>query len=429
MLSATTRIIKKDIVKVFSLNAIAAIIRMLTGFVSVKVVAVLIGPAGIALLGQLNNFAAIFLTISTGGINNGITKYIAENKNEHDTMAIYLRTALWITAILSITSGLVLIIGASYFSKIILEDVQYTSIIVVFGCTIILFSFNGLFLSILNGFKEFKKYATINTVSSLVGLLFSCVLAVFFGIYGALLAAVTSQSVVFVITLILVLKCPWFRKNYFFGKFDKSASKRLGNYSIMALVSAATIPVSQLIVRGFISEHVSLSDAGLWEGMNRISAMYLMVVTTSLGVYYLPRLAEINNKNELKNEIISTYKIILPSLFAASVLIFLFRNLIIQLLFNDKFQGMENLFPFQLAGDFFRISSLILSYQMIAKSMTRTYVISEIFFSLLFVVLATGFIRIYGPVGATLGYAINYLFYYLTVLVIFRKILLTPTNA
>ena len=53
MLTRIKKIIATDLVKVTSLNAVATLVRMLTGFISVKVVAVLIGPAGVALLGQL----------------------------------------------------------------------------------------------------------------------------------------------------------------------------------------------------------------------------------------------------------------------------------------------------------------------------------------------------------------------------------------
>ena len=69
-----------DIVRVFSFTAVATLVKMLTGLISVKVVASIIGPAGVALVGQLNNFTSIAMTVSSGGINSGITKYIAEYK-------------------------------------------------------------------------------------------------------------------------------------------------------------------------------------------------------------------------------------------------------------------------------------------------------------------------------------------------------------
>jgi O-antigen/teichoic acid export membrane protein len=423
MRSLISRVLKKDIIKVFSLNAVSTLIRMLTAFVSVKVVAVLIGPSGIALLGQLNNFSSIFLTVASGGINSGTTKYVAEHAKSPNKIKLFLKTAFWITSMLSVISGLALMIGSSYFSMIILKDAQYASILVVFGSTLIFYSFNGLLLSVLNGFKEFKKFVTINILGSLVGLLFSCVLALYFGIYGALLSAVTYQSIVFFVTLSVAFKCTWFKKDNFIGKFSKTAGRKLAHYSLMALVSAATVPVSQLIIRSYIVQHTSLNDAGVWEGMNRISAMYLMVVTSSLSIYYLPRLAEINTDNELKHEILNTFKIILPAVIFISFSIFFLRSFIIHLLFNEKFNGMQNLFAFQLIGDLFKISSWILAYQMVAKSMTKTYVVSEFLFSALFVGLSMVFVKLYGNMGATIGYAITYFLYFLSMLFIFRKLI------
>ncbi len=192
----------------------------------------------------------------------------------------------------------------------------------------------------------------------------------------------------------------------------------------MALASAATDPTSQLILRSYLTEKTSLADAGLWEAMNRMSGMYLMVIETSLIVYYLPKLARIGNEVELRNEIINVYKFIVPPLLILLFLIFLSKNFIIQILFDDTFQGMENLFAFQLTGDFFKICSWLLAYQMIAKSMTKMFITTEILFSLTFVILGVIFIPIYGNIGAAIGYAVNYLIYFVAMLVIFRKILL-----
>lgn len=90
-----------DIVKVFSLNAMATFIRMLAGMISVKIVALIIGPAGIALLGQLNNFNSILLSLANGGISSGITKYVAEYKEDEYLTKKYLSDALRITMICS----------------------------------------------------------------------------------------------------------------------------------------------------------------------------------------------------------------------------------------------------------------------------------------------------------------------------------------
>ena len=65
-----------DLVKVPVLNGIATSIRMITSLISVKIVANLIGPSGIALVGQLNNFAQIMMNLSNGGLIAGIAAYV-----------------------------------------------------------------------------------------------------------------------------------------------------------------------------------------------------------------------------------------------------------------------------------------------------------------------------------------------------------------
>ena len=56
-----------------------------------------IGPAGVALVGQLNNFASIAMAVSSGGINSGIIKYVAEYKDNENRIRLLLSTALRIT--------------------------------------------------------------------------------------------------------------------------------------------------------------------------------------------------------------------------------------------------------------------------------------------------------------------------------------------
>ena len=416
------KFLRIDIVKIFSLNVVSTLVKMLAGFVSVKVVAVLVGPAGIALMGQLSNFSSIVQTLSTGGINNGITKYIASTKGERGEVR-YIRSAVWIVGFFSLSVGITLLIGSSSFSAWVLKDSTYQSIFIVFGLTISLYAFNTMLVAVLNGYKEFKKYVRVNIVGSLVSLCFSIILSYVYGVYGALLAMVTYQSVVLLVTIQQIASSSWFRVDHFIGRFDREAVKKLAHYSLMAFVSAATVPVSQLIVRNYTVETISLTQAGIWEGMNRISNMYLMVITSSLSVYYLPRLAEIKSDVELRNEIFSIYKMVIPFLLLATLGIYGMRDIIITLLFNQEFEGMRELFIYQLLGDFFKICSWLLGYQIIAKSMIKTFLFTEIGFNVSFALLAMGFIDVYGEIGATLAYALNYFLYLGVMVFIFRKLL------
>jgi len=48
------------------------------------------------------------------------------------------------------------------------------------------------------------------------------------------------------------------------------------------------LPVSQLIIRNFVITHISAESAGYWQGVLKISDIYMAVIISSLSLYYLP---------------------------------------------------------------------------------------------------------------------------------------------
>ena len=422
------RLMGVDIIKVFSLNAISTLVRMLAGMISVKVIAVIIGPVGIALLGQLNNFNSILLGLANGGINSGITKYVAEYKDDVQTVKLYTSNALRI--ILSCTGivALVLIFGCRWLSKLVLLSDEYYYVFIVFGFTIVLYTLNGLLLSILNGYKQFRKYVIVNICGTILGLIYSVTLVSFFGLQGALINAVTFQSVVFFITLWMCRKELWCSMFFFEENVDPAVVKKYLGYSLMTLTTLMLLPVSQMLLRGYVISEISASEAGIWEGMNQISSMYLNVITTSFIIYYLPRLSEITNNCELRKEIFRCYKVFVPILLVICVSIFLLRHFILWLLFSPEFYPMENLFPWQLIGDFFKISSWMLAYIMVAKARTKSYIATEVFFTFAYIVLCFVFLRYNGIVGLVQGYLCVYILYLISMIYLFKNIIFQSDN-
>ncbi len=409
------------LIKTSILTGVSTVIKLITAFVINKVISVYVGPSGLAIIGQLQNFNSIVMSFANGAINSGVVKYTAEHREDIEKKSRFFSTAIVITLVCSVLAGVVLALFSSYFSELILKSSEYTSVFVVFGFTVILFSLNTLLMAILNGQKEIKKYVLVNIAGSLFSLVFTSFLIMQLNLLGALYALVVNQSVIFFVTLTFVLKASWFKLEYFKKGADKQSLIKLGKYAAMAITSALTVPVSHLIIRNYIGENLSWDDAGYWQGIWYISTMYLMLVTTSLSVYYLPRLSEIKDNQELKKEILSGYKIILPIVSVVALSIFLLREYVILIAFTEKFMPMIDLFAWQLIGDVIKIASWLLGYLMLAKAMTRIFIYTEISFSVLFVLLSIFFVDTFGLVGITYAFSLNYFLYLIIMILIFRK--------
>ncbi|PWC19123.1 O-antigen flippase [Brenneria roseae subsp. roseae] len=415
-----------NLIKTSILSFIATAIKVLAGLVINKAIAMFVGPAGLALVGQFQNFSQIAMTAAKGAINSGVTKYIAEyGNNEEEKVPILISTSAKISIICSVIVGAFTIFFSNFASLHFLHDVKYQYIFVIFGFTIILFSLNQLILSILNGLREIKSFISINIIQSLYGLVFTTVLIVFWGIDGALIALVTNQSVVFLIVIWMLRKHAVIKWDNFLHRFDKVEGKKLLGFAAMALTSALTLPISQLIVRNYIVDKISWDAAGYWQAIWYISTMYLMVITTALSTYYLPRLSEIKERTELREELMNGYKIILPVVIVMSLSIFLLRDFIILVLFNNDFMAMRELFKWQLTGDVIKISSWLLAFILISKAEVKIVIFSEVIFSISFVLLSFMFIKQTNSViGVTYAYVCNYImhFFFMLTFVFYKKL-------
>lgn len=412
-----------NLVRTTLFSGIITIIRIVSGFISSKVIAVYTGPSGVALIGAFTNFISIVLTFANGAINTGVVKFTAEYDNNDEKLKSLFSTSFKISLSCSGFVGLILIIFGSFFSNWIFTTRLYSNPIRVLGLTIILYSLNSLLISILNGKKQIKTYTIVNTVGSIVGLLFTLILVYYFKLEGALYAMVLSQSIIFFVTLFLITQSDWFTWDYFKQNLDVDILKKLSHYSLMAIVSALTVPISQIIIRNMLISTHGMQAAGIWQGMMRISDGYLMLVTTALATYYLPKLSSLHTDRELRVEILQGYKLIIPAVFFSCLFIYVLRSYIIKLLYTPEFINMSNLFFYQLLGDFFKMCSWILAYLMLAKSMTKLFVITEIGFSLLYILLGYICVIYFGVKGITIAFAINYFLYFLIIVFVFRKLL------
>ena len=395
-------------------TALSTGIRLIVGFVIAKILAVYLGPIGFAVIGQFQNFIQMVLTFAGGMIQTGVVKYIAEFRDNELEKAKILSTAFWICLISSLIIGIILFLLRDVIAVQLLQDVHLSEFISLFALTLAFYVFNTFLISVLNGEGAVKCLTLSNIGTSILGLIFTLLLVHYYHFPGALLALVLTQSIVFFFTLSLVMRSRWFIMANFIQRMDPQYLRQFFKYALMGITTALMLPLMQIIIREYIGHTLSWRDAGYWQAMTKISDGYLMLITTTLSVYYLPKLSSLPNNAAIKKEIFMGYQKILPVAILLAASIFIFRHFIILVLFSQTFLPMQALFLFQLLGDVFKIGSWLLGYTLLAKAMTTTIIFMEILFSVTYCLFTLIFIHWFGLIGATLGFACNYLVFWVT---------------
>lgn len=397
------------------LNGVAVLIKTITLFVLNKILAVYLGPTGYAALGQFQNFIQMVTTFAGSAINTAVIKYTAEYHEDESKQRAIWKTAGSIVFVFSLMFAFLILIFQRQLSLYIFHTLEYQTVFVWFAVFLLFFNFNTLFLAILNGKKEILKLVLANIAGSLFALIVTSILAIKLHLYGALIALSIYQSIAFIVTLFLCYRADWFKFSSLFGKIDLEITKKFSSFIWMALVSAICVPLSQMLIRAYLSQEFGLAYAGYWEAMIRLSTVYLMLVTTTLGVYYLPRLSELKMIDEIKKEVYLGYKFLFPLAVAGGVVIFVLRDWIIKVLFSPSFAPMQSLFFWQMMGDALKIGSWILAYLMLSKAMTKLYISTEIIFTLSLIALTYVCTQLFGFEGVSMAHLINYGMYWVVI--------------
>lgn len=412
-----------NLLKTSVLNGVAVLIKTATMFILNKILAVYVGPSGYAAIGQFQNFIQMVTTFAGSAINTAVIKYTAEYHEDESKQRAIWKTAGSIVFLFSVIFSLLILIFQKQLSVYIFQTVEYQSVFLWFALFLVFFNFNTLFLAILNGKKEILRLVVTNIAGSFFSLIITGILAVKFHLYGALVALSIYQSVAFLVTLFLCYKANWFKFSYLFGKIDKVIAKKFAAFALMALVSALCVPLSQIVIRSYLTHEFGLNYAGYWEAMVRLSAAYLMLVTTTLSVYYLPRLSELSNIQDIKKEVYLGYKFVFPLAVVGGLLVYGLRDWVIELLFSPSFLPMRDLFLWQMIGDTLKIGSWILAYLMLSKAMTKLFITIEIIFSLSLIILTYISTHIFGFEGVSIAYLVNYAMYWIVMsLLIFKQL-------
>lgn len=410
------------LIKLASLNSLSVGLRIFSGFLTSKFIALYVGAEGLALVGNLRDFVSSAQAFSTLGIYNGIIKYVAEFKKNVKELSKTLSTALLLGGISTLVVSLICFFFAKDLSLIIFkQENNYAFVIQIFAIALPFYALNLFLIAVINGFSKFKTIILFNIFGQLLSALITLFLIWKKNTEGALMAVVIAESVLILVTVLGILKRRSILPLIKIKNFDTGFIKKFGAYSGMTLFSAIVIPLVAFLIRSYIIDNEGLQDAGLWEAMNRISKYYLLFVTTLISLYILPRFVEIDTKQGFRDEVFNFYKTIIPIFGVGLIIIYFLRNIIIQVLLSEEFNPVTDLFFWQLLGDFVKILSVVIAYQFIAKKMFWHYIITETFSVIILYFSSIYLIDMYGIKGANMAHFVNYILYFVVILVVFNK--------
>jgi PST family polysaccharide transporter len=156
--------------------------------------------------------------------------------------------------------------------------------------------------------------------------------------------------------------------------------------------------------------------------MWRISAIYIMFLTTTFKFYLLPTFSDISGK-ALKKEVFKVWTLSVPAIIIITLAVYFLKDFIIPLLFSKEFILINTILLFHLLGDAIKINSWVLGNILVAKANTKVFIIFQIGWAIMFCTLSIILIKTYGFVGVSIAYFLTYVLHFIAMNIYFRKLL------
>jgi len=389
-----------------SLNAVVISIRLMISLFIQRFLAELVGEEGISKIGQLRNFTVLLTSTTTGGIFNGVTKYVSEYKNDQAQLQKMFSTAFVFTSIGIVVTSLLLFFNAIFLSTYLFGTVDFEYLIKLLVVIVPFIAIYRVFNGVVHGLSKYKNFAKIDLISYLLGAILLILFLVNYNIDGALIAIAITPILQFLVLCYIFFKTLKEYVHFSELSFKIPFAKELLAFTLMSFVSTGLLSFVEIDIRTMIRNRITEADSGIWTAMTFISKNYMVFSASIFSLYVIPKFASIHTRKGFVLELKTIYKTLLPLFGIGMLLVYLLRDYVILFIYPD-FTAMSPLFKWQLTADFLKLATLVLSHQFIAKKMVRNFIFTEILSLVLFYFSARYLVNFYGIEGVVMAHLIR----------------------
>ncbi len=378
--SARGRESYRQILRSSSIVGGSSVVQVLLGLVRMKAAALILGLAGVGLIGLFANFIQTAATVAGLGVASAATREIAAERGRSGERETAIREALAsATILLGILGSLLVWLFRDPIATQILGQKELGAAVgwlsIGVGLTVVASAQTAL----LAGLRRMGAIARTNVVGALVATVAGVAAIVVYGPAAILFFVIAAP-------LANVLAGAWFVARLPRGGAGEQRSARAiaGHWRQLAILGTA-IMVGQLLAnagqlgaRSLISHRMGLPALGLFQGAWSISMTYLGVILQAMAADYYPRLSETIGDQAAASRVVNEQTEVALLLGGPIILAGLgLAPLALDILYSPAFRPAAELLRWQMLGDVLKIASWPAGYVLLASSRGGTFVALE----------------------------------------------------
>jgi len=389
------------------------VINVLIGVFRTKILAVLLGPSGIALFGLYGSAIGLISTLTGMGIGSSGVRQIAEANGQGDRQKIS-RTIITLRRVVLLTGllgAVLLFLLRVPVSRSIFGDASHAGSLALLSLSIFFGAVSAGQKALIQGMRRIRDLATMQVVSALLGVAVTVPLIWFFREQGVAFSMVAVAAGGAFVSWRFARRVPVEQTRLPWPVF-RQETRALIWLGFAFMTSALMTAAVTYFIRVLIVRNLDLDAAGYYQAAFNLSGIYVGMILGAMGADFYPRLTAAAHDNIACNRLVneqSEVGLLLagPGVVATLVL----APLVIRMFYSADFFPAVEVLRWQILGVFLRMVSWPLGFTILAKGKGRIFVATEMTANAVHVCLVFWGIQKWGLQGTGMAFFGLYIFY------------------
>lgn len=375
------------------------VINILVGLVRNKLVSVILGPNGFGFVSLLNSTIKLLSDSTNFGISFSAVRQISDYYEHSDKAKLYhyIKVIRSWSLLAAFVGAFLCIVMAPLLNQWTFNWGDHTRHFMLLSPVVFLTAITGGEFAILKGTRRLKALAEVSVINVVLALIISIPLLYFFEQKGIVPSLNLVALAACVVTASYSYRFYPLRrgKEKFFA--DGLEMIRIGIFFTLAGIGGSC---AEMFVRSYLNNVANLDVVGLYNAGYMICVTYAGMVFAAMETDFFPRLSALQHDIPGMNVTIN-HQIEVSLLIVGPMLVALIIGLpvAIPLLFSSKFVAVTPMAQVAILAMFFHAIDLPIEYVPLAKGDSLTFLVVEVIYDLVFVLMVVYGYQLWDLVG------------------------------
>ena len=401
----------------------SSVITVMVSIVRVKVMALLLGPAGVGLLGVFSSLQELAQSVAGLGVNSSGVRQVAEaaatgeERRIARTAAVLRRTSV----VLGLVGATVLIGFRAQLSEWTFQSPRFAGPIALLSLAVLLRVASDGQGAVIQGMRRIGDVARIAVFAAVAGTLAGLGFVYVLREDGVvpMLICIAAASLLFSWHYRRKIALPPVSLTRSEVRREAGALLTLG-FAFMA--SAVLTTAAAYVIRALVTRSEGLEAAGLYQAAWSLGGLYVGFILQAMGTDFYPRLTAVAHDHPECNRLVNEQTQVGLLLGGPGVLATLtFAPLVIGIFYTGRFVEAVEPLRWVCLGMALRVAVWPMGYIVLAKNARSIFLATEIAATVVHVGLAWLLVRGYGVTGAARAFFGLYLWHGCIIYLVARR--------